>query len=138
MPIKKFPEILISQVTGLPAALAAKLNSVIDFTALANNTTSISKSSFADKAGVQITYDDGLNKTITLNDDLKDGSERRIRLINAHASTSVLYTFPTPVRTGSNGQINVPATNFSVDAKIFWDGSDWDLTWNEVRSVKST
>lgn len=116
--------------TAQTAALALKLDAAIGFTALAANTTAINLASFAGKAGVQITFNDGLNKTITLDNDLKDGKERIISNINAHETTSILNTFPIPCITDSNGQINVPNLT-RVYLSFFWHNLEeaWVLNW---------
>lgn len=97
-----------TDIDGLTAALDAKLNSVIDFTALANNSTSISKSSFAGKAGVTINYTDGNNKTMTLDNDMKDGMQYTIELNNTHSTTTILCTMPGAALSSTAKIIPVP------------------------------
>lgn len=126
MPIKEYPDV------PTQAELDSKLDAAIQFTALANNTTAISKASFAGKAGVRIIYDDGLNKLITLNDDLKDGRERLIKSVNAHSTNSILQTYPVDedCETDSNGQVNVPNLT-RVTMSFFWDDLEeaWVYNW---------
>ncbi|MFA5670699.1 MAG: hypothetical protein WC967_15800 [Balneolaceae bacterium] len=111
-----------SDIDGLSAALASKADAAIGFTALADNTTSISKSSFAGKAGVQITYDDGNNKSITLNNDLKDGRIYTIYAKNAHATISIGIILPTPRLTS----MLIPRYIFPSEYVAFY------IVWNSL------
>lgn len=115
---------------ALSTMFDAKLDAAIGFTALTANTTAINLASFAGKQVVTITFDDGLNKTITLNNDLKTGREYLIELINSHSTTSILNTFPIPCITDSDGKVNVPNLT-RVYLSFFWHNLEevWVLNW---------
>lgn len=118
----------IPSVKSVNSALALKLDAAIGFTALADNTTSISKSSFAGKAGVSITYNDGNNKTLTWNDDLKDGRERRVLLYNSHATTIGITP---PAGIGDPFPAYCPTTKY-LRLTFVWDGAKWIRTYSGV------
>ena len=128
----------IPSVKATNAALALKADVAIGFTALADNTTSISKSSFAGGQAITISYTDGLNKTITLDNDMKDGKEYIVEMINAHGTISILNTFPIPCITDSNGQVNVPNIT-RVYVSIYWHNlaEAWVLNWGGAMVVKN-
>lgn len=117
-----------SDVEGFNAALALKLDAAIGFTALANNTTALTLASFAGKQVVTITYDDGLNKTITLDNDLKDGRLRFVRAYNSNATTIGL-TLPAGI--GDPSPAYLPQSRY-IRISFVWDGTAWNRTYSGV------
>ena len=108
-----------SDIDGLSAALALKLDAAIGFTALANNTTSISKSSFNGKRGIYVEYNTTL--TMTFDNDLKTGEVFLLKFKNIHASSTLNIGIPTP-RGGSSVYATV-AAEFN-DVWLMWDSQN--------------
>jgi hypothetical protein len=123
--------------TWWQALLDLKLNKKFDYETITG--TSISKASFGTKAGVKLVYDDGLNKALTFDDDMKDGAEYHFLFKNEHDTTTILISFPLPIITDSSGTAALPATNLFLKATVFWNANEsaWDLEWGGAKEKKT-
>ena len=100
---------------------------------------SLALADFNGKTGVCYTNTGDDNLALTLNDDLKDGIQRRVKLINNHATTTILVSVQGDYNSDSQGIIAVPAQT-NVIADFYYDSLNecWELDWSGAKEEGTT